>query len=99
MLLITTHEWLGPGRRMTPEERERTTIQESQTAFATRRPLWEALKLIKGYSDAYKERYRLAVEFRLISVATIEDLPDHVLGEYARVQLAEHLPQSAAEFG
>jgi len=97
MLLLTMSEWLGPGRRMTPEEIDRAEARKTQIAFATRMKLGEAIKKLYNYQTAYNAYYLLAVEYSLLQVAEIDDLSMDQL-EMVNVELIENLKQSKDEF-
>ncbi len=97
MLLLTLNEWLGPGRKMSSEERSSWEVQEKIIAIATRLKLGEAIGRVNKHQEAYNDFYPLAVNFRLLQVAEIEDLTDEQLGMVA-VELAENLKQSPEEF-
>ncbi|WP_020203057.1 MULTISPECIES: hypothetical protein [Cupriavidus] len=75
MLLLTVEEWLA-----TRTEPHIDTFVSSRTrlaAYATRLELGDALRLLKRYSDVYKQKYSMtAVAFRLVSVAQIADDTD-----------------------
>lgn len=98
MLLLTLWEWIGPQhRKITEPEYSQTKVTERYVSMATRLPLGKALERIAAYEVAYKERYFLAVEFRLLSVAKIENLNDEQL-ECGRIDLVESLKQQAEDF-
>ncbi|WP_454724880.1 MULTISPECIES: hypothetical protein [Cupriavidus] len=75
MQLLTVEEWLA-----TRTEPHVDTFVSSRTrlvAYATRLELGDALRLLRRYSDVYKQKYSMtAVAFRLISVAQIADDTD-----------------------
>lgn len=91
MLLITLNEWLGPSReagapKLVPIER--------QVAFATRLPLKEALWCVRNYQVAYNVKFHpgLEVNYRLLSVSTIENFEDdRNIFELLGVSMAEAL--------
>ena len=97
MLLLTMNEWLGPGRKMSLEESSQTKAFESKIALATRSTLTEALKHIHQYELAFNENYRLAVNFKLLSVSTIDDVNDESLAD-VDVAIVENLPQKSEDF-
>lgn len=97
MLLITMREWLGPGRRMSTEENLKWKEKVRHSGFVTRLPLGEAIERIKQYSDAYKARYPLAVEFELISVSEIDYLTDEQI-EISGAVFVEKLAQRVEDF-
>lgn len=97
MLLITMNEWLGPGRRMTNEQRDRTESRERLVAFATYVPLGEAIEKISTYEQAFNAHYLMAVNFRLLQVNKIDDLTKQQL-DMVEVQLIEDLNQKPEDF-
>ena len=99
MLLITMHEWLGPGFKMargTPEHAA-TLVKEEVRAFVTALSLGKALERINRYELAYNERYTLAVNFRLLSVVEIPRLTPHQI-EISRAEHIEQMAQSVGDF-
>jgi len=92
MLLLTMNKWLGPGRQMTREQRRSTVASERQMAFATRLTLQEAITKIVKYKIAYNKHYLLALEFSLLQVSKIDDLPNKQL-DLIRVDLVENLTE------
>lgn len=97
MLLLTMNEWLGPGRKMPPDESVMTSVQERRFAFATALSLETAIDRIMRYQAAYNERYHLAVNFRLLQVSEIAPLTRTQLAG-VQVELVEDLKQNASEF-
>lgn len=97
MLLITFHEWLGPGRHY-PGNQKPPAVTERQVAFYSRLPLAKALKRVVRYQEAFNERYQLAVNFTLLGVATVDLVPDEVLDTLG-VQLVERLAQRPEDVG
>jgi hypothetical protein len=91
MLLIHMVERIGPGGGR-PDAAPPLKIVERHVAFASRLSLAEALSLIGAYRAAYNRRFyvTVAVTFRLLSVATIDDLDDETLGRFY-VSLVERL--------
>ena len=98
MLLITMNEWLGPGRKMTPENASRTDSHERLITFATHLSLGEAIERISNYEQAFNAHYFLAVNFRLLQVMKIDDnlTPQQLTS--VDVQLVENLYQKSEDF-
>ncbi len=90
MILITLNLWLGPGRKMTYENRKKFPAENSTIAFASNKPLQEALEFIINYQKSYNEKYNLAINFKLLSVTTIDFIPTETL-DYLGVTLAENI--------
>jgi len=97
MILITLNEWVGPGKKLSREEKIATQCNEKQISIASRKTLREAVDMIIKYQNAYNYRYRLAVNFRLLQVNTIDELSDEQL-DFLKVQLAESLTQKPEDF-
>jgi hypothetical protein len=91
VILIAVNEWLGPGRRMTPEQSERTLVKERLVSFASTQTLAAAILHLRGYEDAYNAVYPLAVNFTVLSVATIDDLTAEHL-DAARIEVLDLMP-------
>lgn len=98
MLMLTMNEWYGYGShyldpvgRMTgkqPEIRHR--------GFITALPLCEAVRRIRAYEDAFKDRYGSSgrvMEFELLAVATVPDMTAEEI-ELSRAVHVERLPQT-----
>lgn len=97
MLLLTMYEWLGPGKRMTPEQREKAFTQERVHGFVTRLSLGAAIEQISAYQEAFNQHHLMAVNLRLVAVSTIEDLTDSQI-EKADLEIVERLKQNASDF-
>jgi len=97
MLLITMHEWLGPGRKMTIEEKEKTRVIERHIAFATNMTEEDALKRISQYQRSYNDKFFLAVNFSLLNISTIRKIPEDILNNL-QVPMIESLPSTVNEF-
>ncbi len=95
MLLLTVQEWIGPGRDMV-EDRHLWPEKISTKAFATRLELERAINVLADYEDRYNRANRLAVNFTLIGIQTIEDISDGAL-ECVRVELVENLEKKRFE--
>lgn len=90
MLLLTVNEWLGPGNRMTQEERNTTLVKTRQIAFATHMTLSKAIEKIYNYQTNYNAYYPIAVEFTLLHVTEIDDLTMDQL-RMVRIEYVEEL--------
>jgi hypothetical protein len=97
MLLITMREWSGPGRNMNPEMRSIWGSETDLRGFVTNLPLGEAIERIDKYSRAYGSRHIAAIEYRLVSITTIDDLTEEQI-RMADTHLVEKLPQSVEDF-
>lgn len=102
MILITMREWFGQtqeGRTLAIERGHKLTESETRLrGFVTALPLDKALRRIRAYERAYIDRYRLlALEFELVSMATIEHMSDEAI-ELARVVHVEKLQQRPEDF-
>lgn len=97
MLLITMNEWIGPGRKMTPDERDKAISRERLVSFATQLSLGHAIDRIAIYQRSYNENYRLAVNFRLIQVAEISEI-SREQAQQVGINFVEELPQGINDF-
>ena len=97
MLLITMNEWLGPGRRMTEEKKDKINILERHMSFATRMNLGDAIEQIYKYQEAYNKHYLLSVEYRLLSVIEIDELSNQQLS-MCEVDIVEDLKTRPEDF-
>lgn len=101
MFLLLMREWCGYGRDYKDQAARQATKPEiGQVAFVTQLRLGEALRRIKAYSDAYKERYgqfAKVYEFQLLAVSTIEHLTEEEI-ELTGASHVEKLPQCAEDF-
>ena len=95
MLIITMNQWFGPGRNW-PHDKQKPDSEQKKTCFATRLPLADALRRVRAYQNAFCGQYVMAIELTLLSVHTIEDLEDDLLG-FFNAKLAENLPQTGEE--
>lgn len=97
MLLITVQEWLGPGRKMTAAERERTEVRLNLIGFVTRLTLPEAIIHLNKYESAFNEKYLLGFTMRIVAVSIIDDL-DNKLINIGGMELIEDKPTSVIGF-
>ncbi len=67
MLLLTVREWLGPSRNAADPL---SPVRERLVGMVTRRSFASAVRALREYEEAYKERYsQLAVEFSVVGVS------------------------------
>lgn len=95
MVLLTVNEWLGPGRRMSPSEKENRSVTERSVCFASRQSLSEAITHLHAYEEAYNAVYPLAVNFTVLTATLVANLDDDVL-EKARIENLDQLPSTPA---
>lgn len=75
MLLLTVNEWIGPSIKARDEQGKTGTNLERVVGFVTNFPLAEAIDVLREYEEVYQKKYEwTAVNYRLLSVSTIEDL-------------------------
>lgn len=103
MLLLQFHEWIGPSRHCTSEQRQEGRVIERQIGLATFLPLDEAIDKLEAYRVMYRECYiYTALEFRLLSISETKVHPSRVpatiraLGEVG-VQLIETIDRTVKE--
>lgn len=97
MLLITFHEWNG----MQPQHRDsEESIQSSErtVAFTSALSLQDSLKRVQTYCYTYRSRFKLATEYRLLSVVEIPAVDQDLL-DYFGATRVEALPQRTEDFG
>ena len=90
-------EWLGPGRDMTAEQKERTDEKIQLVGFVTRLSLPDAIKHIHEYELAYNQKFPLGLTMKLVSVSEIENLPNELV-DMAGMELVEEKPTHPSEF-
>ena len=97
MLLLTLNEWNGPGRRYPPGRTDVDLVTQRTIGMVTRLSLKEAIDRLSDYRNAYNAHFRLAVEFRLLGVATIDNLdPGRI--DAAGLTMVENLAQGPDDF-
>lgn len=93
MLLLHVVEWLGAGRNHPDQHTLKAT--ERHIGMVTEQPLESALRHLKAHETAYKARYLLAVEFRVLAVSRIDDLSDEMIdsGMFERLDALGQKPE------
>lgn len=77
MLLLTVEECLAT--REEPHSNRFVSSRTRTVAFSTLLDLTTALRLLKRYSDVYKQKYTMtSMEFRLLGVSQISDNTDEM---------------------
>lgn len=89
MKMLTVIQWLGPGRKMSPNEAAKCISSEKMMGMVTNLGLTEAIKRLNKYEQAFNDKNVLAVNFRLIFVADIDPLTDHYI-EMSGMDLIEN---------
>lgn len=74
MLLITMHEWLGPGRKLSPEQAHKVESYMQPRSFVTALPLGAAIERIADHQRVFNTQSLLAIELTLVNVIQIDDL-------------------------
>lgn len=97
MLLITMHEWFGPGNKMSTADALQTESETRHRGFLTSMPLGRALNAINTYQNAYNDKYRLSINFELLTVSKVPTLTSHEIKVSGAV-LVEDLPMVVEEF-
>jgi|GEM_PF-4867887 len=97
VLLITMHEWLGPGEKIPKEEARAMVPRTGVVTFSSRLSINDALGRLAKYQTAYNDHYRLAVNFSILSIAETPDISDVNL-EFFGVRRVEFLAQNPADF-
>ena len=89
MLLLTVNEWIGPSIKARDEQGKTGTNLERVVGFVTNLSLSQAIDILHEYEEVYRERYVwTAVNYRLLSVSAIEDLPADSISK-ARINCIE----------
>ena len=97
MLLLTLHEWIGPGRSYPVEGIAENVPSEQTIGMVTNLSLSEAIDRLSDYEHAFKAHSILAVEYSLLGIATIDKLdPGRIPA--AGLTLVENLAQGADDF-
>lgn len=100
MLMITMREWFGPSKAgfNGPLDLQQK-VEIRLRGFVTEYPLADALRKIRRYQEAFNKRYAAgsAIEFELLSVTTIDHLPEDVV-EISGAVHVEKLKQSVGEW-
>ena len=93
MYLITVNEWLGPGHKMNKNRASFIPAEEKQFSLASRLPLNDALTRLRKYQEAYNDKYNMAVNFRVLSIAEVDEIYDCV-ADLVGIENLDTKPQS-----
>jgi len=93
VLLLTYNQWFGSSRVATLRGDSTVLSKKEIVGIFSRLSLPEAIAQVHEYQKAYNARYVevTAIEFELVSVSEIPDLPDSIIQLSGSMLIEKHL--------
>lgn len=79
MLILMINEWVGPGRKCTPDQRNRLQSVQGVIGMATRLPLAEAIEQLTAHKAWFDGRGLMSVCYTLLGVSEVDDIDDRLI--------------------
>jgi len=79
MLILTVNEWVGPGKKCTPEQYDKMQVVQGVAGMATRLPLADAIRKLNAHKKWFDSQGLTAVCYTLLGVCEVDDLDDDLI--------------------